>query len=169
MTQLSPIFGGMSVPTFVPDIPLMRRITQEGNRVRDLLGITSPHEGKVVMHQGRPSMDILRTAPIIIGRLFRLPLRSCKHLRGGSSIRPCDKQENTAAFPPSFGDGSVLATDTSDPTIAKGTDVCNDSPDVLVKSITDVREFPVLNSACSFPPNLIPRKTCLLHLSLLSL
>ena len=37
---------------------------------------------------------------------------------------------------------------------------CNDSPDVLVKSITDVREFPILNSACSFSPNLILGKTC---------
>ena len=51
---------------------------------------------------------------------------------------PCDNRENAATFPPSFCDGIVLATDTSDPVIVKGADVCNYPPDFLVKSITDV-------------------------------
>ena len=51
---------------------------------------------------------------------------------------PCNNRENAAAFPPPFCDGIVLATDTSDPAIVKGADVCNDPPNLLVKSITNV-------------------------------
>ena len=51
---------------------------------------------------------------------------------------PCDNRENAAAFPPSFCDGIVRATDTSDLAIVDGANVYNGLPNLLVKSITDV-------------------------------
>ena len=53
---------------------------------------------------------------------------------------PCDNREIVVAFPPLFGIEEVLAIDTSDPAIAKCADFCNDPPDCVGRSITDVGE-----------------------------
>ena len=59
---------------FVPHVPLMRRIVQEGHGVHNLLCITNPHKGEVVAHKGCLGMDILRVAPIEAQWLLGLPL-----------------------------------------------------------------------------------------------
>ena len=51
------------MPFFVPHTPLMRKFAQEGNGVGNLLGVTTSHEGEIVMHQGRPGMYVLRITP----------------------------------------------------------------------------------------------------------
>ena len=84
--------------SFVSDISLMCRLAQEDNRIRDFLGVTSPHEGEVVTHQGRSGVDILRTVSIIIVRLFRLPLHGGEHgLRGCGGGILCQMRNSRGA------------------------------------------------------------------------
>ena len=79
--QLSPISGRIFVPSFVSDVPFMCRFAQKGHRIRDLLGVTTPHEGKVMTHQRCPSMDIFGTAPKEAQRLFGPPMHCGEWLR----------------------------------------------------------------------------------------
>ena len=63
IAQLSPITGRILVSSFTPNVPLMRRFTQECHRVGDLLGVTAPHKGEVVTDQGFLGMDIVVPPP----------------------------------------------------------------------------------------------------------
>ena len=50
ITKLSPISRRMSIPVLITDIPLMRKFKQEGNRISDLLGITTSHKAEIMTH-----------------------------------------------------------------------------------------------------------------------
>ena len=77
-------------------------------------------------------MDILRSPAIIAGELFRPPLRCGKGLGRGDCSEPDIICEKEVLFSPCPVLDWLLATDTSDPVIAKGAEcACDDSGNQL--------------------------------------
>ena len=110
----------MAISSFVPRVPLMRGLTQEGHGVRNLLGVTASHEGQIVTYQGCPSMDILYGMPEETWRFLRLPMRHSNICRGGATCVKCDKCKNLGVLPPFPTWEGVLATKIGDPGITDG-------------------------------------------------
>ena len=106
--QLCPISGRLPMTSFVSHVPLMRCITQEGHGIRDLLCITTSHEGEVMTHKGSPRMDILCASPIETRRFLGLPLHHGKWRWGRRGVRSRRQMRKSRSAPtiPSLGRGT---------------------------------------------------------------